>query len=330
LNLKAEILKCACGKSPMSFEDLAFELYNQQSKTNVVYNRYLQIIGRNEITPSSLEDIPLLPISIFKSQAIKNGEWNDEAIFMSSGTGTGIHRSKHHVKQLDFYNQISREIFKSFYKEESYELYALLPSYIENGNSSLVQMTSHLMTEFNGHASNFYMYNFDELYEKLTTNSSSKKILLGVTFALIDFASEYKLYDESLSVIFTGGMKNRKREMSFEEVFIELKSAFPLSNIDAEYGMTEMFSQSYALNDERGNYTTGQTIKIIPKEINDPFTNSKQGKTGQLGFIDLANIDTLSFVLTDDLCVENDNKTFRLLGRISDSDLRGCTLLYQD
>jgi hypothetical protein len=305
-------------------------IYNLQSKENVVYKRFLEIIGRHDIKPSSLEDIPLLPISVFKSQTIKRGDWEDEALFMSSGTGTGVHRSCHHVKDLDFYNSISSKIFGSFYPNDDYELFALLPSYIENGNSSLVQMSSHLMSLYNYNTHNFFLYNFDDLYVKLKKNPTKKKILIGVTFALVDFANAYKIEDQNLTVVFTGGMKNRKREMSFEEVFTTLKNAFPLSSVDAEYGMTEMFSQSYTLDNIEGNYTEGKTIKIIPKEINDPFKNSKKAKTGQLGFIDLANVDTLSFVLTDDLCVQNTDLSFKLLGRITQSDLRGCTLLYHE
>ena len=247
---------------------------------------------------------------------------------MSSGTGTGSHRSCHHVKDLDFYNNISSEIFRSFYPNDESELFALLPSYIENGNSSLVQMSSHLMSFYNCNSDNFFLYDFDDLYIKLKKNPTKKKILIGVTFALIDFANAYNIVDQNLTVIFTGGMKNRKREMSFEEVYTSLKNSFPISNIDAEYGMTEMFSQSYSMDSINGNYTEGKTIKIIPKEINDPFKSSKKGKTGQLGFIDLANVDTLSFVLTDDLCIKNKDQSFNLLGRISQSDLRGCTLLY--
>lgn len=314
----------------MSFEDLAFEIYNLQSASNVVYKKYLDIVGRYNYIPASLHDIPLLPISIFKNQTIKSGQWIDEALFMSSGTQSPAYRSKHHVKDLDFYNKISSQIFASFYRQEVDELFALLPSYVENGNSSLVQMTSHLMANYNGDKSNFFMYNFNDLYVRLKQHPNQNKIVIGVTFALIDFANAFSVEDENLTIVFTGGMKNRKGEMSFNEVYTTLKKSFPSSHIDAEYGMTEMFSQSYAINDENGNYAAGRTIKILPKEINDPFKTSKQGKTGQLGFIDLANIDTLSFVLTDDLCIQNKDQTFKILGRVSQSDLRGCTLMYQE
>jgi len=314
----------------MSFEDLAIEIYNQQSNENVVYKRFLDIIGKNDLNPNSLEEIPLLPISIFKNQIIKTGKWNDEALFMSSGTESRANRSKHHVKDLDFYNMVSSEIFKSFYPNEKYQIIALLPSYLENGDSSLVQMSKNLMSVYNSVQDRFYRYNFDDLYDFLNQKHETKKILIGVTFALVDFANKYKVEDENLTIIFTGGMKNRKREMSFIEVYEILKEAFPLSYIDAEYGMTEMFSQSYTQNDPMGNYSSGRSLKILPKEINDPFKKGKNGKASQLGFIDLGNIDTLSFVLTDDLCIVDANQKFKLLGRISQSDLRGCTLMYQE
>ena len=329
MNLKTEILNYVAGESSLSFDDLAFEIYNLQAQRNIVYKRFLEIIGKQSESPSSLEDIPLLPISVFKHQKVITGNFNEEALFQSSGTSDNSSRSHHYVKDLQYYNEVTYHIFRQFYYHSDCEIYALLPSYLENGNSSLVAMVKGLMEKYNEKGDHFYLYNFEELYHDLCKETDKKKVLFGVTFALIDFAREYDLSDCQLSIIFTGGMKNRKLEMSFEEVYTALKKSFPQSAIDAEYGMTEMFSQSYALDNKAGLYRAGSSIKILAKEINDPFKNVKINKTGQLGFIDLANVDSLSFVLTDDLTVIDEHNNFKLLGRMTTSEMRGCTLMYE-
>lgn len=316
-------------RSSSQFEDLAFRLYSHQSQNNKIYNRFLDILGRLEAKPSSLEDIPLCPISVFKRHPIKTGNWSEENVFMSSGTGDSTFRSKHFVKDLSHYNLVAELIFQSFYTKKDYEIFALLPSYLENGNSSLVQMVSHLMDKYNGHRNNFFLYNHKDLKEAIQSSQASHKILIGVTFALIDFAHDFPIEDPSLSVMFTGGMKNRKQELSFELVYDILNTGFPLSSIDAEYGMTEMFSQSYALNTKKGEYQAGKSIRILSKDLNDALDSAPQNKVGQLGFIDLANVDSLAFVLTDDLCLLKENQVFQVLGRRSESDLRGCTLMYE-
>ncbi len=330
--LKSKIHRFINGDNQHSFDELALEVYRYQYEHNDLYRQFNDLLSINPNGVSDIADIPFLPISLFKTNIIKTGKWDEKLIFRSSGSTDNTNRSSHYVHDPEFAASVSSSLFQHFYPDEKYCIYALLPSYLENGDSSLVFMVDHLARRFGQGTEVFYKYNFDELYNDIEHSLSKHDethILVGVTFALLDFAESYQLNNDKLSIIFTGGMKNRRTEMMYEEIYDLLKSSFPLSSIDSEYGMTEMFSQSYVQNDREGWNSPGKSIKVFPREINDPMAASKNLKTGQLAFIDLANIDTISFVLTDDLCVMQNDGRFKVLGRLSGSDIRGCNLLYQ-
>ena len=327
MEIREQILHLFSDDSPFSFEDVAISVFRYQATHNLTYKAYLNAIGVNVEYIKCLEQIPLAPISFFKNHSITSGQWNTERIFLSSGSGGD--RSAHHIKDLEWYEDISLKIIgQRGYDIANTTVLALLPSYLENGDSSLVHMVSHF-SKLSQTNEAFYLYNFTDLYHRLMnllSQSVQPILLIGVTFALIDFANTYKIDSDQLRICFTGGMKNRRREMTFDEVKQQLGDGFPSSRIFSEYGMTELLSQSYS--DETGYFIMPPSCRIIIKEINDPFSACKIGKTGQVGLIDLANIDTLSFILSDDLGRLIDRDHFEILGRLTNSDLRGCTLLY--
>ncbi len=310
-----------------TFCDVSIAVYEYQSEHNVTYKRYLELMGYNNKKYFSVEDIPLMPISFFKHYEITSEKWEAEAIFKSSGT-TGMQRSQHLVRDKSWYNYVSKEIFASFYPQD-YDMLALLPSYLENGDSSLVHMVKHLTGDQD--PNRFHLYDFEKLYsqilEKLSTDTDKDVLLWGVTFALLDFVEKYKINDSRLKVIFTGGMKSRGVELDYDSVIEKLKVGFPTSDIAAEYGMTELFSQAYTSTDSL--YTPAKTMKVMTKDFNDLTCSTKDGKSGQIGIVDLANLHTISFIQTDDIGRCYDNGQFELMGRVSNSDLRGCNMLYE-
>ena len=309
------------------FLQTALSIYKYQSTNNEVYKRYLELMGYTDKTITTLEKIPLMPISFFKHHQVTTDKWIPELIFKSSGTSDML-RSQHYLKDQGWYNQISLQIFTSFYTNE-YEMLALLPSYLENGDSSLVHMVKHLTGD--GDSNRFHLYDFqklqDQILQKLQLSDNGRVLLWGVTYALLDFVEKFIIDSNRLEIIFTGGMKRRGEELDFDTVVKKLSIGFPSSNIGAEYGMTELFSQAYA--NENGIYQTAKTMKVLPKDFNDLTTPAKVGKAGQLGIIDLANVDTLSFIQTDDIALCHSDTAFELLGRMTNSDLRGCNMLYE-
>lgn len=332
MNIKSKILEFVEGSNKISFDELALDIYSYQAEHNSIYRKFLQLSGRLDMEPQCVNEIPCLPIALYKQYEVKTGQWSSMHLFKSSGTSDMLERSIHHIKDLEFYNQLTHSIFKQFYRDDNYEILGLLPSYMEAGNSSLVAMVTHLMSIYNNDKQAFYMHDFERMYrdiDRLLTQTNKTILIFGVTFALLDFAEEFKIDSNRLKLIFTGGMKGRRKELSNEEVKQHLQTAFPSGTIDSEYGMTEMFSQAYTVEGYRGTYYPGKSLRVIPREINDPFKNARYGKTSQLAFVDLGNVDTLSFVMTDDLCTCYDDGSFDLHGRLRESDLRGCNMLYQ-
>ena len=327
LKLREEILSLFDKKSNLQFEDLCHQVFQYQAKNNKVYNQYLNLLGKDISAISSIDDIPLLPISLFKDLMIKTGNWKEEKIFLSSGTTSSI-RSKSYLRSADWYNRIASQIFESVTGIKNVYILALLPSYIENGQSSLVHMVDHWMYKYNQGKKPFYTFDFEGLFEQLNAAlmAGQRKILLiGVSFALIDFCEKYGLDSEKIEIMFTGGMKNKDKELTVPEIARTIRRSFPSSKIWSEYGMTELTSQAYARED--GEFRCGPTMWVVFKEITDPMSSCRAMKTGQLGVIDLANIDTLSFILTEDIGRTTTNG-FHILGRMDNSDIRGCNLLY--
>lgn len=310
-----------------NFEDIALRLFHFQAVNNPVYKRYLECLNCDMPSVSRLGQIPFLPISFFKSQLIKSGEWQACAEFSSSGT-TGSISSRHQVYDLDFYRSHSETIFKHFFGDPgSFHFLALLPSYLEREGSSLVEMINYFITRSKSEYSGFYLHNHTELIEKLNKLKTNGRtvILWGVSFALLDLAEAFELDLSHCIIIETGGMKGRRREWIREELHAYLTSRFHVKVIHSEYGMTELMSQAYSMGS--GYYQCPASMKVIIRNINDPFETLPTGKTGGINIIDLANFHSCAFIETQDLGYVNQEGYFEVLGRMDNSDVRGCNLL---
>jgi phenylacetate-coenzyme A ligase PaaK-like adenylate-forming protein len=311
-----------------SFQDIALRLFRFQAENNLVYNQYLNFLNCNVDEIQSLEEIPFLPISFFKTKPIKTGNWQPEVEFSSSGT-TGVTTSKHLVRDVSFYLRLSENIFERFYGScENFHFLALLPSYLERQGSSLIAMMNHFIERSKSLHSGFYLNNHDELKRKLQFLKDDEKrvILWGVSFALLDLAESGEIDLSECIVIETGGMKGRRKESIRQDVHEYLSSRFHVNSIHSEYGMTELMSQAYSHSN--GYYKTPPWMKILVREINDPFSIIST-KTGMINVVDLANFHSCAFIETQDLGRIDDKGSFEVLGRIDNSDMRGCNLLVE-
>ena len=310
----------------INFDDIALQLFHFQAENNPVYHQYLHHLNCKTEQIQSVEEIPFLPISFFKSHIIKTDFWQPEVTFTSSGT-TGMVTSKHEVFDLAFYLNLSEYIFTQFYGSPAdYHFLALLPSYLERKGSSLIAMMDHLVRQSNSEHSGFYLHNHDELVKKLMSlkGNERKVILWGVSFALLDLAESYQLDLSDCIVIETGGMKGRRKEWIREELHKYLGNRFSLPVIHSEYGMTELMSQAYSKGN--GYYRCPPWMKVLMRDINDPFTIIK-GKAGGINVVDLANFHSCAFIETQDLGQIDQMGNFEVLGRLDNSDVRGCNLL---
>jgi phenylacetate-coenzyme A ligase PaaK-like adenylate-forming protein len=313
------------------FEDFALELFTFQSIENEIYNAYLKARKVNLSTVTSLQTIPFLPIRFFKDFPVISGQVSDFSSYYSSSGTTGMITSKHFIWSEDWYLNHAQEIFKSEYGDLSdFHVLALLPAYLERPGSSLVSMAQHFIAQSRSPHSGFYLYNQEELLEKLNflRNDSKKVLLLGVTFALLDLAESGKEFTpmENLIVMETGGMKGRRKEMIREEVHDILKSFFKVGSIHSEYGMTELMSQAYSKGD--GKYTLPKTMRVLLRDVNDPLSWSTRSQGG-INVIDLANFHSCAFLETQDLGRFDENGFLEVLGRFDNSEIRGCNLLVQ-
>lgn len=310
-----------------SFESLSIELFRYQAKHNQIYANYLNRLGVNPKTISSVTDIPFLPISFFKSHRIQTGEWKAEKVFESSGT-TGDNVSCHLIPDASLYLDNSMAIFRSIYGDPNeYHIMGLLPSYLERGNSSLVLMVDMLIKASKSEFSGFYLDEWEDLSTNLKSAYSSdrKVLIIGVSFGLLDFIEQSQFEMPELIVMETGGMKGRRKELIREELHDLLKTGFGVGNIHSEYGMTELMSQAYSLGN--GVFQPPPWMKILIRDVNDPMTYVHKGKSGGVNIIDLANSHSCAFIETQDLGRSIDKDTFEVLGRFDNSDVRGCNLL---
>ena len=315
------------------FEALALEIFRFQSQNCPVYADYLQALKVNPAVVSSLAQIPFLPVRFFKSLAVQTTVFEPEAIFESSGT-TGSINSRHLVKDLSLYEESFIKGFELFYGPvKEWCIIGLLPSYLERkkdqpaaNDSSLVYMVDKLIQLSEHPQSGFYLNEFDKLYLLLNEleKKQQKTLLIGVTFALLDFAEKYSLPLKFTTIMETGGMKGRRKEIIRPEVHAKLKQSFSLDHIHSEYGMTELLSQSYSKGE--GIFNTPPWMKIMVRDEEDPLLVKEQG-TGVLNVIDLANIYSCSFIATDDAGKIYADGSFEVLGRVDGSDLRGCSLM---
>lgn len=324
---RAQLKTAILNATPSTFDKLALQVFLYQYEKNAVYRQFVDLLG---IIPSSvqeIEKIPFLPISLFKSHLIKSGNWQEETIFSSSGT-TGQINSQHFIRDIDFYHEITKLGFEKFYgKVENYCILALLPAYLERKGSSLVHMANYFIQLSKNTKSGFYLYNYEELAHQLQYNQKHQipTLLLGVSFALWDLAEQFPMDLSDIIIMETGGMKGRRKEVTRGELHAIYKEGFNASQIHSEYGMTELLSQAYSKGNGVFHATTTMKIKI--REITDPFAFQVNGKVGGVNIIDLANLDSCSFIATDDLGRLFEDNSFEILGRFDDSDVRGCNLL---
>lgn len=312
-----------------NFNIKALELFRWQAKNNAVYRKFVSLLNFPIQRIKHYSEIPHLPVELFKNHSIICGESIKKAqlVFKSSGT-TSDERSQHFVFQPEIYQDSILRSFKPIYgNPKDYCFLALLPSYIEQKNSSLIYMVDFLMQQSNHTQNNYYLYNFDELAMVLTKleKAQQKTLLIGVSYALLDFAAQFPMPLKHTIVMETGGMKGRRREMIKTELHKHLKTAFEVNEIHSEYGMTELLSQSYSTG--KGIFRASPLQKIIIKDLYDPFAICKTGQSGRINVIDLANIDSCAFLQTADLGKTYADGTFEVLGRIDNSDIRGCNLM---
>ncbi|MCB0480453.1 MAG: acyl transferase [Flavobacteriales bacterium] len=309
------------------FLRFSLEIFHYQKENNPVYSQYVSLLLGKDYTPQSLQEIPFLPISFFKTHRVKTGLFDHELSFSSSGT-TGTTTSTHYVKSATIYHQSFVRGFERFFGHPSgFCFLGLLPSYLERDGSSLLYMVDQLMT-ISSHPSNgFYLNNHKQLAEviKQLESKNQPTILFGVTFGLLDFFETHPIKLKNVKIIETGGMKGRRKELTRQEVHQFLSEQTGSQNIYSEYGMTELLSQAYSLKD--GLFECPNWMRVMTRKTNDPLSIESHGKTGGINVIDLANLHSCSFIATQDLGKTNKNGQFEILGRFDNSDLRGCNLM---
>ncbi|GHA57321.1 acyl-CoA synthetase family protein [Pontibacter akesuensis] len=311
------------------FESAALALFRHQARHNEVYRSYLQHLSVQPEQVQALVRIPFLPIEFFKEQQVLTGAFEPEAVFYSSGT-TLQARSRHFVANRDLYHQVSERIFEQFYGPlNEYVILALLPSYLEQGGSSLVAMVDYFVKRTGQQEEGFYLRNHAQLLQSMRQARARGKsvLLMGVSYALLDLAEELQGKEDftGVAVMETGGMKGRRREMIREELHAQLKQGFGVEAIHSEYGMTELLSQGYSRGE--GIFWPGYSMRLLLRDLNDPFDIGSTIRSGGINVIDLANVDSCAFIETKDIGRLHSDGSFEVLGRFDNSDIRGCNLL---
>ncbi len=307
-------------------------MFQLQYNQNVTYKTYVDTIRINPQLVDKQENIPFLPIQFFKNKIIKTGVFEPEIIFESSGT-TGANTSLHFVKDLSLYKKSFTLGFNLFYGDpKDWCIVGLLPGYLERQNSSLVAMVNELIIESGDANSGFYLHDHENLYDVLLQNEliQQQTLLIGVTFALLDFSENYSMNLHHTTIMETGGMKGRREEMTREEIHSQLWNKLGTQLIHSEYGMTELLSQAYSK--EKGLFKCPPWMKIFIRDETDPLnvitrTNKTKPSSGLLNVIDLANLYSCSFIATDDVGKLYEKGEFEVMGRRDLSDMRGCSLL---
>lgn len=311
----------------VDFEKVSIEIFKFQATNNLVYSSFLNYLNIDIKSVNNIYQIPFLPIQFFKSHKILSSQKKIEQIFLSSGT-TGMQQSKHYITDIKFYEQSFKKGFNSFYGNiEDYTILALLPSYLERKGSSLIYMVDNLIKDSKKLESGFYLHNLKELANKLISldKTNQKVLLIGVTYALLDLIELQKFDLKNTIIMETGGMKGQRKEMIREELHQVLCKGFGVKLIHSEYGMTELLSQAYSKGN--GIFECPPWMKILIRDTEDPFTFLPNEKSGGINVIDLANINSCSFIATQDLGKTHQNNTFEVLGRFDNSDIRGCNLM---
>ncbi|WP_462249043.1 acyl transferase [Ekhidna sp.] len=317
MNFTEEFKHNLFGINEKNFLDSSLAVFEYQYKTNNIYHSYCKYLNKKPGNVCQLSEIPFMPIEFFKNHTIKCGDWKEEIIFKSSGT-TDSGRSKHYIKDISNYHQIAKINFENQIGSLSqFQIVAFLPSYQEQGDSSLISMVDHFM-KFSHPSSDYFLHKDIEQVLK----NDHKKLVIGVSYALLDIA-EKSIPSNNALVMETGGMKGRRKEITRSELHKQLKEGLGVTEIWSEYGMTELQSQAYGKD---GVFTFPNWSKCLIRDINDPFSYLPENRTGGINIIDLANVETCSFIETKDLG-RSFNGCFEVLGRFDNSDIRGCNLL---
>jgi len=306
---------------------MALKVFRFQYENNLVYREFCDFLKTDVQKVKTIQQIPFLPIQFFKSHEVVSNSNPIQTIFTSSGT-TGMVTSKHLVTDVSIYEESYRKAFSQFYGNiEDYVVLALLPSYLEREGSSLIHMVDDLIQLSKHPESGFYLHNYDELIEKIIQldQSGQNVILIGVTYALLDLIEKQSFQLENTIIMETGGMKGKRKEMIREELHQKLCNGFGVKSIHSEYGMTELLSQAYSLGD--GIFECPSWMQISIRDTEDALSYIREGKTGGINVIDLANINSCSFIATQDLGKKYSNGSFEVVGRFDHSDIRGCNLM---
>jgi len=314
-------------KTEEEFNKACIYVFNQQIKNISVYKEFVEGLKVDTNTINHYRQIPFLPIQFFKSHAIISDESKSEITFTSSGT-TGSVTSAHFVENVNLYKESYLTAFNRFYGDiADWCILALLPNYSEREGSSLIYMVDDLIQKSKHHNSGYFLHNHEDLHQTLLQLKAKKQktLLIGVTYALLDFVEKKAIDFPKLTVMETGGMKGKRKEMVREELHQFLCAGFGIEKIHSEYGMTELLSQAYSKGD--GIFDCPPWMKILIRDTNDPLTLIDNNKTGGINVIDLANINSCSFIATQDLGKIIKNDSFEVLGRFDNSDIRGCNLL---
>jgi phenylacetate-coenzyme A ligase PaaK-like adenylate-forming protein len=308
------------------FTPRALDVFHFQYANNPLYRDFADTLGIRQGSVARVEDIPFLPVGFFKTHEVRTGDWEPEVTFRSSGT-TGMVTSGHLVRDAGLYRRSFLAGFQHFYGPvRDWCVIGLLPAYLERSDSSLVYMV-HELIGVSGHPhSGFYLYEYAELYRLLHQLEAArqKTLLIGVTFALLDFAERYSLKLEHTVVVETGGMKGRREEITREELHAVLRERLGVNVVHAEYGMTELLSQAWSAGE--GVFRCPPWMRVLVRSEDDPLEVRVRGE-GLINVIDLANIWSCAFIATDDVGVLQPDGGFTVAGRLDNSDIRGCSLL---
>jgi len=314
-------------KNQSSFNKYCLDIYHFQYRNNLVYKKFCNMICENPMNINEITKIPFLPISFFKTKKILSVD-KFEKVFYSSGT-TINSRSKHFISDLKLYEESFIKNFKNNYGElNKYTIIALLPNYYENESSSLIYMVEKLIKLTKSNESGFFLDDYTNLSKKLNqldSNNDRKTILIGVPYALLDLLDFNQFCFNNTIIMETGGMKGRRKELVRNELHEKLKSGFGVNQIHSEYGMTELLSQAYSKGN--GIFSTPAWMKVLIRDVNDAQNLNFNKKSGAINIIDLANYNSCSFIATDDMGKFVSESEFEVIGRIDNSDVRGCNLL---
>ena len=321
-----EIVNNIFSVTPANFEALALQVFLYQYKYNPVYHQWVNNVHANPAGIDSLTDIPFLPVSFYKSHEVVSGSFVPEVIFESSGT-TQTTNSRHLVKDVGLYKTTFTKGFQLFYGDvKDWCIIGLLPSYLERDHSSLVLMVHELITMSGHEQSGFYLYDYNRLKHVLLVldKQQQKTLVIGVTFAMLDFAEQFPFTSSHITFMETGGMKGRREEMIRPQVHEVLQKGFGITEVHSEYGMTEMMSQAYSKGN--GIFNGVPWMKVLVRDEDDPLHVKLQGR-GVVNVIDLANVHSCSFIATDDAANVYADGSVEVLGRVDNSDIRGCSLM---